>query len=216
MRIAQLTKLTSVRVAAAFVVILGAGMGAGRLLLQYEQSLGFREEADRIAEALQLRPGMIVADVRAGSGVWTVDIAKRIGETGHAYATVGPSSPASDIFANLAQAGVNNVNVIGRTPGDSRRLPPECCDAILLRAVYHHFNNRPAIASGLFTNARPGARLVVIDFEEGTSEQLSGHGLPRATLVAEMTTVGFRVEETIEDWSGSAYCVIFTKPHSAS
>ena len=81
MQIARFTRLTSVRVAAAFIIILAAGVGAGRLLLQYEQSLGFLEEADRIAEALQLRPGIIVADVRAGSGVWTVDIARRIGET---------------------------------------------------------------------------------------------------------------------------------------
>jgi precorrin-6B methylase 2 len=210
--ILDIVRLTSVRVAAAFVVILGAGLGAGWLLLQYDEGLGFREEADRIAEVLQLRPGLIVADVRAGSGGWTVDMAKRVGQSGRIFATVSPNNPAHEIFQALAEAEIDNVNVIGRTTGTSQRLPLNCCDAILLRGVYHDFPDRETIAGGLVENLRPGGRMAVIDFAEGTPEQLSGHGLAQETLIAEMKTAGFAVEQVIDDWFGNAYCILFRRP----
>ena len=104
----ELTRLTSVRVAAAFLVILGTGLAGGWLLLQYDQGLGFDEEADRIAEVLRLRPGLIVADVRAGSGGWTVDMARRVGASGRIFATVSPNNPAHEIFQTLAEAEIRN------------------------------------------------------------------------------------------------------------
>ena len=54
--------------------------------------------------------------------------------------------------------------------------------------------------------------MAVIDFEEGTPQQLSGHGLAQSTLIAEMTAAGFAVEQIIDDWSGNAYCVLFRRP----
>ncbi len=212
MSILKIARFTSVHVGAAFVVMFGGGLAAGWLLLQYDQGLGFQEEAARIAEVLRLRPGLIVADVRAGSGRWTVDMAKRVGASGRIYATVGPSNPAHEIYQALADAEIDNVNVIGRTPGTSRRLPPGCCDAILLRGVYHDFPDRKTMASGLLENLRPGGRMAVIDFDEGTAEQLSGHGLAQSTLITEMTTAGFALEQVIDDWSGNAYCVLFRRP----
>ena len=88
---AGIRKSIVMHVAVAFLVIMGTGLAAGWLLLRYDESLGFAEEADRIAEVLHLRPGLTVADVRSGSGTWTADIARRIGNTGQVYATVGPT-----------------------------------------------------------------------------------------------------------------------------
>jgi predicted methyltransferase len=45
------------------------------------------EEVERMAEWLEVRPGMHVADVGAGDGTYTVELAKRVGPTGHVYAT---------------------------------------------------------------------------------------------------------------------------------
>ena len=80
-------------VGGALVVILGLGVAAGNMLKTYDDSIGFAEEADRIAGVLQLEPGMSVGDVRAGTGKWSVDMARRIGD-GMVYATVGPDPPS--------------------------------------------------------------------------------------------------------------------------
>ncbi len=198
-------------VGGAVAIILTAGLGSGWLLSQYNDSLGFDAEAARIAEVLGVKPGMNVGDIRAGSGKWSVDLARRVGTTGQVYATVGPS-PAHEIYETVAAAGVDNVTVITRTPGNLPRLPIGCCDAILVRAVYHDFKDRQQLAHSLFLNARPGGRVAIIDFDEGSSEQQSGHGIALQTPIKEMTAAGFQVTEIVEDWAGHAYCIVFTRP----
>jgi ubiquinone/menaquinone biosynthesis C-methylase UbiE len=188
-----------------------SGLAAGWLLSAYNQTLGFDTEAARIAEVLRVGPGMNVGDIRAGSGIWTVDLARRVRPSGQVYATVGPN-PAHEVYETIAAAGVDNVTVITRTPGNLPRLPVACCEAILVRAVFHDFRDRRQLAQSLFLNTRVLGRVAVIDFDEGTPEHGSGHGLDMATAVAEMTGAGFRVEQRIEDWAGNAYCLVFVRP----
>ncbi len=195
----------------AVVGISMSGLAAGWLLSRYNSNLGFDAEASRIADVLQVKPGMNVGDIRAGSGVWTVDLARRVRPSGQIYATVGPN-PAHEVYETIASAGVDNVTVITRTPGNLPRLPIDCCEAILVRAVYHEFRDRRQLAQSLFLNARPQARVAVIDFDEGTPEHQSGHGIDRDVVISEMTEAGFRVDQLIEDWAGNAYCVVFLRP----
>jgi predicted methyltransferase len=206
------TRWTTWTIAALAVAgISVSGLMAGWLLSQYNATLGFDSEATRIAEVLRVTPGMNVGDIRAGSGIWTVDLARRVRPSGQVYATVGPN-PAHEVYQTIAEAGADNVTVITRTPGNLPRLPINCCEAILVRAVFHDFRDRRQLAQSLFLNTRPAGRVAVIDFDEGTPEHGSGHGIDIATTVAEMTGAGFRVEQRIEDWAGNAYCVVFVRP----
>jgi SAM-dependent methyltransferase len=198
-------------VAVALVAILCTGLLTGWLLQRYDETLGFRQEADRIAEVLGVKPGMVVGDVRAGSGRWSVDLARRVGDEGHVYATAGPT-PVHVLFETVADAAVDNVTVITRTPGDTGRLPVACCDAVLLRIVYHDFENRLTFVNTLYRDVKPGGLLAIIDFNEGTDEYASGHGIAIPDAIEEITSAGFQLESTIEDWEGSAYCLIFRKP----
>ena len=83
-------------VGSAIIVILALGYSAGSMLETYNNDIGFAGEADRIAEILEVRPGISVGDVRAGTGRWSVDLARRVGAGGMVYATPGPDPPASD------------------------------------------------------------------------------------------------------------------------
>ena len=67
-------------VCGALSVIAVFGLAAGSMLASYDDSIGFADEADRIADVLEIEPGMSVGDVRAGTGRWSVDLAQRIGE----------------------------------------------------------------------------------------------------------------------------------------
>ncbi len=198
-------------VAGALVVILCVGLIAGWMLQGYDENLGFRLEAARIAEELKLRPGMNVGDIRAGSGTWTADMARRVGDEGQVYATAGPT-PVHELYETIADAGVDNVTVITKTPGDAGRLPYNCCDAILVRVEYHHFEDRFTFAATLFKDTKPGGRLMIIDRDESTPVGLSGHGISQEQAIEEITSAGFEVERRIDDWEGDLYCLLFRKP----
>lgn len=191
-------------------LIFGAGLLAGWRLERYDAERGFRAEAERIAEVLRLQPGINVGDIRAGTGRWTVAMARRVGPSGQVYATVGPN-PAHELLQTVAAGGVDNVSVITRTPGASPRLPLGCCEAILVRAVYHDFTDRHTLLTSLGQNLKPGGILAIIDFDEGTPEHAGGHGIARRTVLSEVTRAGFELRETYEHWSGNAYCLVFRR-----
>ena len=203
-------------IGAILAVILGVGLSAGWLLSKYDEDIGFDIEAGRIAEVLELSAGMSVADVRAGSGKWSVDMARRVGESGHVYATAGGGeSTARNLFEGVADSGLDNVTVITRTPGESGRLPLECCDGILVRGVFHHLRaDRQTISANLLQNLKPGGRIVIIDYDVGSPEHETGHGIASETLVKELREVGFELQRVIEDWEGTAYCAIFRRAES--
>lgn len=201
----------------AFVVIFAAGLVSGELLQQYDAQLGFEREAALIADELGVRPGMTVGDVRAGTGRWTVYLARRVGAAGQVYATPGPN-PEHELLSTIAEAGVDNVSVINRVAGANQtRLPVECCDAVLLRLVYHRLRDeRPGIARGLFTDVQPGGRLAVIDFDAGTPAfQGGGHGIAREVVAEDFTRAGFEQIKLSDDWPNGAYCIVFRRPVAA-
>ena len=195
-------------VGSSLVAILALGLLAGSMLETYDENIGFAGEADRIAEVLQIRPGMSVGDVRAGTGKWSVDLARRVGPEGMVYATVGPDPPHV-IYETVAEAGVENVTVIVRTPGNAPRLPIECCDAILVRFVYRHFEDRKRIAHNLMLTMKPGGLLAVIDWQAGAP---AGTAVPKETAIEEITGQGFELVQTIDDWAPNVYCLVFRKP----
>ncbi len=195
-------------VGSAIIVILALGYSAGSMLETYNNDIGFAEEADRIAEILEVRTGIWVGDVRAGTGRWSVDLARRVGAGGMVYATPGPDPP-SVIYETVASAGVENVTVILRTPGDAPRLPIGCCEAILVRFVYRHFEDRQRLTRSLSLTMKPGGRLAVIDWHAGA---LDGNTVSKQTAIAEFTADGFELVQTVDDWALGAYCLVFRKP----
>jgi len=198
-------------VGGALVGILGLGVAAGNMLQTYDESIGFDEEADRIAEVLEIEPGMSVGDVRAGTGKWSVDMARRIGD-GMVYATVGPDPP-SVIYQTVADSGLDNITVIVRTPGDAPRLPLECCDATLVRFVYRHFEDRQRIAHKLWITMIPGGLLAIIDWQAGSPAR---NAIPKEDVIEEVTAEGFELTRAIDDWAPDVYCLIFRKPEGSA
>src|SRR5579862_7520397 len=118
-------------------------------------------DADRLAAMLQLRPGMVVADVGAGSGWMTVMLGARVGPRGHVFSTEIDPRNLGRIRGAVAAAQLHNVTVVQSTASDTG-LPANCCEVILLRRVYHHLTDPADIDRSLFHALRPGGRLAVL------------------------------------------------------
>jgi len=168
---------------------------------------------------------MSVADVGAGRGEMTVAIAAEIGPTGHVYATDIDPEALEQIRARVAAAALQNVTILQARARDSG-LPTSCCDAVVLRRVYHHLRDPAATNFDLLHALRPSGVLAIIDFPPmfswpwpwSSKETLgrTGHGVAAGLVVAEVTARGFTLVKVIEDWPGrgplKSYCAIFRKP----
>jgi ubiquinone/menaquinone biosynthesis C-methylase UbiE len=124
------------------------------------------EEVERLAGWLQAKPGTRIADLGAGDGTFAVALARRVGPSGHVYATELDAERLADIRRAATAAGLPNVTVIEGAVS-STNLPEACCDALFSRVVYHHLTDPAAINADIFRALRPGGRLVIIDFEPG-------------------------------------------------
>jgi SAM-dependent methyltransferase len=95
-------------------------------------------------------------------------------------------------------------------------LPPACCDAIVLRRVYHHLTDPASVNADLLRALRPGGVLVVIDFPPPFFWGRGSLGVPTKAVVAEVAGSGFEMIRVIDDWPGrgplQSYCAVFRKP----
>ena len=174
-------------------------------------------EIDRIAEVLPVRKGMKVADVGAGEGEWSVAIAELVGEGGRVFATEVDESELRKIEREVKRSGFSNITTVLGDQADSG-LPDACCDAILLRMVFHHFVDPPTMLRSLRKALLPGGHLAVIDITpqghwrdlEGVPER-GGHGISLDDLISEISEQGFELLARYDDWNDDPdrYCVVF-------
>ena len=215
------------RLATAILLVLIAVLIA-RLGCENWRGGGFRPdrtEMSRLHEVLRLRPDMSVADVGAGGGELTVALAAAVGPSGQLFSTDIDPKALEQIRTRVAAAALRNVTVVQAHARDTG-LPLNCCDAIVVRRVYHHLSDPAAINVELLRAVRPGGVLAVIDFPptlswlwpwppKGVPSNRNGHGVAAGLVVDEVTASGFELVKVIDDWPGrgplESYCAVFRK-----
>jgi SAM-dependent methyltransferase len=179
------------------------------------------EETDRLTEILALEPTSRVADVGAGNGAFSLELASRIVPRGQVFATEIEEDAVTKIRANASAADLRNVTVI-RAGEASSNLPSECCDGVFLRGVYHHITKPAETNRSLREALRLHGRLAIIDFEpswflstffpvRGVPASRGGHGVPSGVVVTELQQAGLKLIDERNDWTAGQYCLVFQK-----
>jgi ubiquinone/menaquinone biosynthesis C-methylase UbiE len=179
-------------------------------------------DAPQLAEVLQLKPGMTVADIGAGFGAFSVVLGKWIG-SGKVFATDIGQRQLRVIRDYVEKEGLKNVTVL-EGGAASTNLPGACCDAMFMRDVYHHVTAVEAFNKSLLASLKPGGRLAILDFRPEPGSKLfpgvpanrGGHGIAPNLVEEELKAAGFTHVQTIERWppedKNPLFLVLFTKP----
>jgi SAM-dependent methyltransferase len=179
-------------------------------------------EIQRLARVMNWKAGQVIADVGAGEGEIGFAAAVAVGETGKVYLTELDEEKFAALGKDASRRKLNNVVILAGAERDTK-LPDNCCDAIVLRRVYHHFTAPTEMDASLLPSLRSGGLLAVIEFPprksltasdpvKGVPSNRGGHGIPRKILVAELLAAGFTLDKTFDDWPEDSYCVLFRKP----
>lgn len=180
-------------------------------MLEREEREDYQEK-DRIIGSLDLKPGDVVADVGAGSGYFTIPIAKKLGGTGRVIATDIRQQMLDYIARRLEIEQLDNVELLLGLPDDPK-LPAGEVDLILMVDVYHYIKDRAAFGRKLREALAPGGRLVVIDFipkpwEERPWGPPPEQHLSKETLNADLAKAGLRVIREY-DFISEEYFVVY-------
>lgn len=177
----------------------------------------FASDAAHLVTALKLQPGQTVADIGAGRGQLAAALAREVGPSGRVYATELSEDRLRDL-RGLADSTENLSVVEAKTT--STNLPDGCCDALVLRRVYHHFADPKQMNSSLLASLKPGGLLAIIDFPPDGSESKDPadrdtgghHGVTSATVVRELGQAGFEVVGGEERIGSDRYLVVVRRP----
>jgi predicted methyltransferase len=191
------------------------------VLLAADQAWPAASEDHLLIELLELTPGEVVADVGAGDGRWTEILSRAVGTNGRVFATEVEPDLVAELKVMVEAQGLGNVTVLLGTQEDTG-LATDCCHAILLRMVYHHFQSPDRMSSSLYRSLRPGGLLAVIDISPQRHwRQLEevpdrgGHGIEPEALIRELTPIGFELVSVTESWSGDddRFLALFRRGH---
>lgn len=172
----------------------------------------------KIVEALHLNPGDRVADVGAGTGLFSALFSKAVEGEGKVYAV--DISPTLIQFMRKRFQGEewDNVEVIF-SKEDSAELPENSVDHVFICDTYHHFEFHEPMLESIHRALAPGGRLVVIDFERipgVSSEWILGHvRAGKETFKSEIEEAGFEFVEEVEvEGLEENYFLRFVKPET--
>jgi ubiquinone/menaquinone biosynthesis C-methylase UbiE len=157
-------------------------------------------DAARLITLLDIREGSIVGEVGAGDGELTIALARHVGMSGRIYTNELNKDRLAALTKKVDQAGLRNVTAVEGREKESG-FADQCCDAIFMRNVYHHFGDPPAMNGSLLKSLKPGGRLVIIDFSPppggeaapGGRDKDNHHGITAPTLERELKDAGFEI-----------------------
>ena len=176
-----------------------------------------REEEERLSELvkqLRLKPGMVVADVGAGSGVLSLMMAHEVGETGKVLAIDIQQEMLDLLGDKIKNADIKNVDLVLGTD-KSPKLKAASIDLALMVDVYHEFEYPYEMMLELAKALKPGGRIAFVEYrrEDPQVPIKLVHKMTEAQVKKEVALpeFGLKWKETI-DKLPRQHIVVFERP----
>jgi SAM-dependent methyltransferase len=158
-------------------------------------------QRERIAKALAVSPGMTVADIGAGTGLFLPDFNRAVGAAGRVYAVEIAPKFLAHLRERAEREKLGRVEVV-KGLEDSIALPAASVDLAFVCDTYHHFEYPRSTLASLYAAIRPGGSLVILDFERipGESDDwvLEHVRAGKEVFRREIESAGFRFEREVE------------------
>jgi len=170
------------------------------------------EDPDLAMRLIKVERGSTVADLGAGSGYFTVRLAKAVGTAGKVYAVDIQQGMLDLLQGAVTKERLTNViPVLGAV--DDPRLPAASLDLVLMVDVYHELSSPQMTLAHLKNALKPGGRLVLLEYraEDPDVPILPEHKMTKAMVKLEVEHEGFRQQRVYDDLPRQ-HLIVFTRP----
>ncbi len=200
---------TALLIVGVAIALLAGGLSwiKARFYIDHMENPGRLErmQVERVVETLKLVPGSAIADIGAGSGLFTRTLAKAVAP-GVVYAVDINPNLLAHIEKSAKEAGLANVKTVLATEGDPRL--PEALDVVFICDTLHLIEGPERYLGELHGHVRPGGRVAIISFIQNwppVGSQFSADQLERW-----MKQAGFALAER-HDFITDQYLMIFER-----
>jgi ubiquinone/menaquinone biosynthesis C-methylase UbiE len=165
-----------------------------------------RQKPQELIAAMNIKPGMTVADIGTGTGYMLPFLGKAVGENGKVFG----EDIQADFLERAKAKHVPNAELILGTTTDPK-LPPASVDVALVLDVYHHFDYPDKMLAAIRGALKPGAHLVIVDFYKSASPSPGHIRAERDDVAAEIEGNGFHLLSKRDHIPNSQYMLTFEK-----
>ena len=157
------------------------------------------ENPEGALDALGIRPGMIVADIGAGTGYMSLRLAKRVGPTGKVFANDIQPEMLRRLRKNADKAQLKNIETVLGTDVDPK-LPAGQLDLVLMVDVYHELSEPQKMLRKIRESLKPAGRLVLLVYrkEDPSIPILPVHKMSVDEVRKELGSERFVLSQVIE------------------
>jgi ubiquinone/menaquinone biosynthesis C-methylase UbiE len=169
------------------------------------------EQPEKVLDALQISPGMMIADIGAGIGYFSLRAARRVGRTGRVLAVEVQPEMLNLLKKNSDREKVFNVDLILGTETDPQ-LPTSTVDLALMVDVYHELQYPEEMVSNIRKALKPDGRLVLVEYrgEDAAVPIKPEHKMTAEQVLKEIEPMGFRLQRRF-DFLPWQHIFVFTK-----
>ena len=151
---------------------------------------------DAVVAACEIEPSDTVADVGAGTGLFSRLFSKAVGESGWVYSVDIAPRFLEHINREASKNNINNITSVLCTE-NSINLPPNSVDVVFICDTYHHFEYPKSTLASIKRALKPDGHLILIDFERipgKTREWTMGHvRAGKGVFRGEIENAGFKL-----------------------
>ena len=170
------------------------------------------DQRNKIIEACEIESGMVIADVGAGTGLFTRLLSAATGEEGVVYAVDIADNFVEHIEAQAKKDGVTNIEGVVCKP-DFVNLPPGSVDMAFVCDTYHHFEFPYKTMTSIRRALKPEGKLVLVEFsrvEGRSSDWILGHvRAGQEVFTKEVKACGFAQVKEIKGFFKQSYMLVF-------
>jgi ubiquinone/menaquinone biosynthesis C-methylase UbiE len=167
------------------------------LVLPHEVRLNKRQPPKIVMEKIGIKPGMIIGEVGAGRGRYTVQIARLIGPSGKIYANDIDRRSLQFLDRRCAQHGLTNVETILGKVAETE-LPRAALDIVVMVNVVHCLEKPVALLKSIRSSLKPDGFIAIVEGNLDKDPSAAGEWFARSKLLKIYKDAGYTLvgEET--------------------
>ena len=206
-------KYTSFRFTALFILSVCVGLQVNAQDPDsWEDYQNRLQPPETVLEAIRIKEGMIVGEIGAGRGRYTVILADAVGEKGHIYANDIDTGDLEYLELRCRRDHISNISIIQGEANDPK-LPDNKLDMIFMVNVFHHLGDPVRLLQNALPALKKGGKLVIMEGVPGRNGGSTTHATNQDVLVSQVKEAGYAFDSVAAELERSNI-YIFTNPPS--
>jgi predicted peptidase len=178
----------------------------------WEKRANVDQPPDKILDAVGVKPGMVVGEVGAGRGRYTVQLAARVGSAGRIYAEDIDQAGLDYLQSRCRKNRITNVETI-RGAVDDPLFPSAALDMVFMILTYHHLAEPVGLLRNITPSLKPGAMVAIVDPDPvKDADRVGRESTSREKMAREAEQAGFEVVRVDDFLKNDNIFVLRAKP----